>query len=391
MLAFALLLGRTPQATRAEIVAALPPSLRAIPPADPQGEARYRRVVALGEGAFSPVAAQAQKTGATDAARAAGLRAAGPVLARLDAILGGPLRVPLRSAMSFPDAARIKGLAKLVAFATRETAARRDPRCGRYAILGLRLAKGSIGVKGSTTDLLVGIAIEAIAARAADEADAAGGLDASDRKKVLALIPSLDGRLPEAVEAVRYAFYAERLPILLDPVEGWEDVFGLATKEIEPWSEGFDPLATARLIGPMYAAAMRDSAQPVGARADEAEGLADGYAARFLMPKGRTPKAMMWEARAIPNLMGKMFATLPPFVVPAEVGALRAARRNLARAAMLLRYEEGPIPPDPFGTGPLRVDPVRRIVWSLGPNRVDDGGKIGKGIGAKAADVGERY
>ena len=387
----ALVLLPKPAVTRAQIVAALPAALRAFPPADPAGEGRYRRVVALGEGIYTPVVARALDPKATDLQRTAGLAVAGPILARLEGALDGTLRVPVRSSMSFPDAARLRALAKLCAFATRETAARREPRCGRYAILGLRLAKGAIGVKGSTTDLLVGIAIEAIAARAVDEADAAGGLDAASRRAVLALMPPLDGRLPEAAGTVRYAFYAERLPILLDPVEGFEDVFGLATKEIEPWAEGFDPLATARLLGPIYAAAMRDSRKPLGARADEAERLADGYAARFPEPKGKSQAAMRREARAIPNLMGKLFATFPPVVVSAEVGALRATRRNLVRAAMLLRYDEGPIPPNPFGKGPLRVDRARRLVWSLGPNGVDDGGMIGQGRGAKAADVGERY
>ena len=79
-------------------------------------------------------------------------------------------------------------------------------------------------------------------------------------------MPPLNGGFPEAATAIRTDFYLTKLPILLDPVGGWEKAFGMPAKGMERAAKGFDPIATARLLGPVYAAAMRDSAQPLGVR-----------------------------------------------------------------------------------------------------------------------------
>jgi hypothetical protein len=39
------------------------------------------------------------------------------------------------------------------------------------------------------------------------------------------------------------------------------------------------------------------------------------------------------------------------------------------------------VPIDPFCDQPLRYSPDRRIVWSVGPNAVDDGGQTADGCG----------
>ena len=43
---------------------------------------------------------------------------------------------------------------------------------------------------------------------------------------------------------------------------------------------------------------------------------------------------------------------------------------------------------DPFAGGTLRIDPKRKIVWSVGTNGKDDGGQIGRGWDNAAPDLG---
>lgn len=46
--------------------------------------------------------------------------------------------------------------------------------------------------------------------------------------------------------------------------------------------------------------------------------------------------------------------------------------------AMILALEDGkpePLPQDPFGRGPLKIDRERKLIWSVGTNGFDDGGK----------------
>ncbi len=403
---YVLLVPKVGHATRAEIDAALPASLKVADPPDPAGEARYARLAALVGGFKSGELSAAQGNPTKPADRAALARViAGlaPTLGEVEQLLKeGPLRYPERKPDTlFKDSPKLKDFSKALALATADAAARGDrAACARLAALNLRYAHALADGGGVLIDGLVAVASEAIAARAAYEAEMAGGLDAAGREAVLAQLPLRKGPLPAMAGWLRRDFQAMSLPYLLEPKKLTGGMFeanpdGDESRPKETMPGTFDPVATARLMGRIYDAGIADAARPVYAQTDEASKLAEkageglpqnpnadgmeGLVVRFRMNAGR-------------NTLGRYLATNTAFFGNlAGVSARRGADDNLLRAVLLLRMGRPADLPDPYGKGKLRVDRKRRIVWSVGENGKDDGGSIGAKYTDKAADMGRRY
>ena len=68
-----------------------------------------------------------------------------------------------------------------------------------------------------------------------------------------------------------------------------------------------------------------------------------------------------------------------------DLASRMEVERRLTRAALDLEAgRNAPLPRDPFGSGPLRVrrGPKGWTLWSVGPDGIDQGGKVRKGDGA---------
>ncbi len=392
-------------ATRAQIEAVLPASLRVKDKLDRAGEARYARLEALVdkmrklriESALLPTASSKQRTDAVKSAR--------PLLAELDQILKGSLRQkPRPDPMdSFPKLASVKSLAKVIGFAAMDAAERKNQtECAFYTILGLRLSSKFLPSGNGLIGFLVAEAVDAIVVRTAVEVDGKGGLDEQARDKVFSLLAPDENGNSEAVNALRREFVFARLPLIVDPVHGADKVFAtskdfamsMSPKKKVP-DDGlvgnYDPIATARLVGRIFDEAIKDLQRPLGKQTGLAQIIVEKAGKQI--PEFSADQVASYPGKmdAIPNSIGLELARLaPPESLP-EIEAKRATYRNLARAVILLREGKPMKLADPFGKGPLKFDAKRRIVWSVGTNRKDDGGQIER-VGEKdRLDIGYRY
>ncbi len=393
-------------ATKAEIMAVLPPSLKAVERPDPAGEKRYARLEGVAKRLSNPVVSAGLARSASVETKRRAVEAARPIFAEAERELTGSLRRPLRPDPmdGFPKASSLKLLSKALALAAAEASGRKDrAACARYTLLGLRLGDRLVATGGGVVDLLVSEAVQAIAEKAALDSDEKGGLGAQGRRRVLALMPPLSGPAPEMGVALRHEFTSAWLPLVINPVHGWEVVFGTSKaftdsvlprhpKEAEEIPAGnYDPIATARLMGRVYDEAIRDAGRPLWAQSDVASQLAAAAGKGIPDVDDHDKPEYRTKMNAIPNSIGRQLISFNDFSGYGKSIALRATRRNLARAAILLRHGKRENLPDPFGKGSLKIDAKRRIVYSVGPNGRDDGGEIGKGFRADAPDFGYRY
>jgi hypothetical protein len=390
-------------ATQAQIEAVLPTSLRVKDIPNPEGEKRFARLVALANKKWFPEMKQGLESKATRAEIALAARLAQPTLKELDWILiAGPLWKGSKPDPmdSFPDEAAIRMLGRLVALATRDAAERKDQAmCMLCASLGLRLGQGLISAGGDATQLITAEGVESIAERAVLDADGKGGLSEIGRRNVLLLLAPISGPVPESAMAMRREFRERRLPILVDPIHGWEKVYAssmefaeaiVPKKKLQPSAGNYDPIATARLVGRIFDAAIEDTKRPFGTQTDLARKLVEKAGHAFPASEGIKEAQAIRMLNSMPNSIGLSIACLPVFDGLPEAGAGWAARRNLTRAVLLLRLGETVDLADPYG-GRLKVDPKRRIVWSVGKNRKDDGGKIERNASGASLDFGYRY
>ena len=395
------LLPRIGRPTRAEIEAVLPASLKKGDAPDPAGEARYARLVRSAKGLDEAALRKGRSSIPNE-------RRVGAAMAVLDE---GPIRAPSQTVgLLGVDAFAIKNLAKACAYATADAKSRGDrAACARWAADGLRLGRAARASGGVVIDALVAIAVDSIGVRAAYLAEIGGGLDARGRERLLALLPEEDGSLPEMAAAIRRDYQGYLLPAILDPKGHARE---LAPTRSDPDWEGqdaepelvgtFDPVATARLTGAIYGAIMEDLRRPRSKASGEAERLMEaavqGLPDADAVPWGSPHAGDLWakaKYRVRMNLgrntLGRQVASSPTLSQIGEAGTRRAANHNLLRAVLLLRSGRRATVPDPFGTGTLRTDPRRKIVWSVGRDGKDDGGAIGRGSDASAPDLGLPY
>lgn len=397
-----LLTSRQRLASRSEIEAVLPASLKAVDAPDPAGITRYTRLVALVHPLFR-TAEDAQLLPKDAAARAKAAAARVRLvdsLAPFEALLAeGGLRVPDRKPGALiPEATEIRALSKAVALCAGDAAKRGDrTECARFVEFDLRLGRSMVEDKGELIDELVAVAMESVANRAAYEAEMAGGLDSRGRTAVLALMPPLDGPMPELGDALRRDFQSSMMPFLTGALSA-ENPYG----ENRGLPQGsLDALATARLMGQIDEAQIEDANRPYRLQTREASRIAAKASAGLPngeglddMPEGLEKIWLKFKYRlavnAQPNALGRATASEGVYDL-GTTAARRAAGRNLARAAILLHSGESPRVNDPFGEGTLRIDPKRKLVWSVGENGKDDGGEIGKGGVSGQPDYGYPY
>ncbi len=374
--------------TRAEIDAALPASLKAVDPVDAAAQARY--------GCLMAVLGRPKPDGLP-----------GTAIPDVEAILDqGPLQAPApKSGVAIggidPKTAFVELLDRDGKEAVERGQARRS---ARDAILGLRFGAALFEGSGSVLDAIVAGFIDRRVVLNAYALDTAGALDKAGRAALLFALPPEDGRAPALEGALRREFQGYGIPTLLDPedfmrghvitVRGKDPVKG----EV---AGSYDPAGTARLLGRIDEGAITNARRryalrdrtPVdlveraerGLARLETVALTNGWS-RVVARTGYR-LAMNWTS----NSVGRTMISDVPIRGVERVGADRAAYRNLLRAVVLLRQGGSPKPPYPYRKGDLRIDPKRRIVWSIGPNGKDDGGKIGGGGTQESPDLGFGY
>ncbi len=399
---FVMLMPKIGHASRAEIEAVLPASLKVQDTPDPAGLDRYDQLVAIvsslnyrdtDQGLGSSL-----KPGDPAAVQRALAMGKGPMEEVKKILDKGSLRYPERKVnMLFRDSPNLKSFAKLIALATKDAVDRGDhDGAARYASLGLQYGAALRRGGGVLIDALVAIAAEGISAKAAYDAEMGGGFDPKGRAALLAQLPVETGPMPELGDSVRRDFQTMFLPILLDPQGQMEalsvEANGGARDLDKPKSMAgtFDPVATAKISGGIYAATIRDSALPLNKQTKAGQKLAEE--ARIGLPDHNGPEFLYrLEMNMGRNTIGRSIAAMGGFEQLANVSRRRATERNLVRAVLLLRSGQTPSLPDPYGTGKLRIDRKRRIVWSVGEDGKDDGGDIAKGTVTKAPDQGHGW
>ncbi len=396
-------------ASEAEIMAALPASLKVKDAPDPTAEARYARLMEIVKGLDKKplgVVKPGEGPGRSTAANEA-------ILGRIDGLLEkGDLRAPtLKGDALFPELVGFKNAAKLMGLAAKDAQERGDrAACARWTTLGLRFARALEGSGGVVIHQLVAVAIKSIAVRSAYLAEIGGGLDAPGRAEVLALLPPRDGRSPAMAAAVRRDFQWGWIPVLLHPEDhrkelmDYEVPIGPNGDETSPrpaFAGTFDPVASARLGGAVYAATIDDLSRPWTEVTHEDVRLAEAAAKGLPDLPGEGAEggsARLWSdflyrlrMNAGSNTLGRRAASQGVLTQMSDATAREIAHENLVRAVFLLRTTGKASVRDSYTKGDLRFDPKRKVVWSVGKDGKDDGGQIGRGFENGAPDLGYPY
>lgn len=399
---FVMLMPKIGHASRAEIEAVLPASLKIQDPSDPAGLDRYDQVAAIVSSLNYRDVEQglgsSLKPGDPAAVQRALATGKEPMVEVGKILDQGDLRYPERKVNTlFRDSPNLKSFSKLIGLATKDAVERGDRAAAlRYAVLGLRYGAALRKGGGVLIDSLVATASEAISAKAVYDTEMSNGFDAKGREAMLAQLPVETGTMPELGASIRRDFQAMFMPILLDP-QGQIEALNVQVSGDNPNGGKpksipgtFDPVETAKLVGEIYDATIRDSALPLDQQTKVSQRIADE--ARKGVPNEHEGPEFLYRIKMNMgrNTIGRTLATNGVFDQLANVARRRATERNLVRAVILLRMGQSPDLPDPYGKGKLKIDRKRRIVWSVGQDGKDDGGDIIGGA-SKAKDQGHGW
>lgn len=393
---------RVGHATQAEIEAAIPAALKVRDNPNPAARARYARLMALTKqfhGLDSEQVLGSSRVPFDPTARREALEKAAPVLRQADAILNeGPLRAEwtpnAEGNFAFPELARSKTMQKVAMMALADAVDRKDrAEAVFYAKFLLRFSKALLDAEGGLIHGLVGVSADAIALRAIYDAEMKNGFDSAGRTTVMAMIARpIDGPALFARYS-RREFQTTVMPFLLNPDKLLRDPKTGATA---PGT--FDPIATARLASRIYVAGIEDLQRPLGTQsglADKISEEAGGGLPEFRGPvSGSNLSNFLFRVRmnSGTNTIGRqLLGNGSPFQALPDVIARFQTNRNLIESVFLLRSGKSPSLTDYFSGKPLQFDSKRRIVWSVGANRKDDGGDIGKPPKATSPDFGYGY
>ncbi len=392
---YALCVPKIGHASPAEINAALPASLKVVDPPDPAGEERYRRLGLL-----------AGKTDRSDLDRSSSHFYSNPpsqliaqVVSKNEARLvlvaallqEGGLRVPTRSFdVPSPEGYGLRKLGMVIGFAI-ENSAHTDyqAECLRECLFGLRYSEMVLDAGGTVSDEVGAIAIQRSMLTSIYRAEMSGGLSSEGRSTIQRALDNL-AEPPSFVDAIRRQFWADQRPFLFDTDRAFRAAFERGRSD---WPIGsFAPVATAKLMGEICEASMRDAERPLDRQSGDGRRLADE--AVQWVPRGYLGRYDFGERcamNALPNTLGRSLAADCGFNELARVKAGREASIALLKAVFALRTGGKPNLTDPLGKGKLRIDPSQRLVWSVGENEVDDGGVIERSGATNSPDFGYSY
>jgi hypothetical protein len=407
-------------ATPSEIDRVIDPELRRPIAVFPDRRARYDRLIALlKEIDYSMIRRPGHSVWST-----VSVTTAGPefevrnekALAKLDALLEeGPVQGPVPHVLfdsRFREVARYKEVIRaLVASAQGHADAGRVPLCVKAMDRANRLANRAYEGSQCVYDLLLGEAMRSTVASGACVLAENGKLSADGLKQVLAVLgpPPKDSK--RLRECVRNEFQGYVYPLLPNPeviLRGNRNAtLGLfePSKDLSDYIVGnYDAVETARDTSQVYMACLQNldrkpllmdltaeqhAGELAGELPEDASGPGDtlrnrweGFRYRYQMSRipnsfGRSlytsflGSQILWECRGRDETVGQLVRTeLALTIYDREHKRLPTKLSELVSDGLLAS-----MPTDPFDGEPLRYDPVKRRIWSVGRDLKDDHGR----------------
>lgn len=234
----------------------------------------------------------------------------------------------------------------------------------------------------------LGLLLLTNAQRACDVLQERGGLSAAQERRLAALLRAKETDATGFRRAWRHQFAlsaqlvdslaeVERLPL------GWGDRLPAWLRRLTIMRL-YHPQDSKRELAQIHRLQLREADEPLARRGFAADHLRELTADL----EGRKHPGMLF----VPNVLGRFFVALHSMDMRnlARIRARCLADQRLAEAVSLLRSarrerghwpadwrEAGCVAPlDPFDGAPLRWDPARGIVYSVGANLRDDGGSL---------------
>ena len=288
----------------------------------------------------------------------------------------------------------------------------------------LKISDKFWSMQGPLTFYLEAFSVESSATRAVQEAAADPRTTPADCSLLLkAMIPSpiIDDCL---INSMKNEFNWEVLPKLPDPYKDFKEPVeapdGDSIDTVTPFDLGFktsyNAIETATELGKSFSVGIENAGRPYSKYSDAARQIQQKAAAKLPMPpdlsklKGFGKKLEKFKFRITTyntdNYYGRVMITDEiSDQALVEMSARWRALRNTVRVLLASRVyrashggalpttieQFGPVlgvwPADPYDASPLKYNAERKVVYSIGQNLKDDGGKI-SGPSSSALDVG---
>jgi hypothetical protein len=317
-----------------------------------------------------------------------------------------------------------KNIAKMYGLAARGFA---DKGNGTRALESLRegfaVFDATRKAENSIISYLVDVAIEAILVHAC-YAVSKTNLTNREREELLALIPKAEQIDHDLVLSLKGEFHYGPRNWLPNPKERLKGTGGmnawmlLDLESVEPpkdeWYGTYDPLETAKTASDQFMEQLHNAGSPAGRQESAIEKALEIDSARLPEapdePQGRSfAGAAKWALYKVrmnitPNSYGRIAISTSAMALMSTSWKSRTTR-ELVRAAIAARIfkdrERRPVkgvkelveagiiarmPHDFFADAPLRYGTSPERIWSVGTNKVDDGGKYFRTLDSQSPD-----
>lgn len=389
-------------ATKDELIKLSPEQLVAPLPDDPGGEARYRELLKL---ALDFCQTNHPSMGVSASEMAKVPKAETTLSALLSA---GPLRRPSSRGDEFD--AELRPLARLSnaigKHASDTLAAGDSAKCADLVTLDLKYAGAVKGARGTHVAYIVMTSLDTTATNAALRCARSGHMQEADLRKLIAAIPA--GSESDKILADDWAIDYQKniLPVISDFNQVRREISILHQEVFDPKSKvigSYDAKETARAISTVYRVGQMNAARPWKAQDPTDDQII--LAQRKLIPLGGKQPADGWlnlllynlEMNSTPNSLGSVLIGSGMGISPIRRASVaNATRHDVVRSVIALQLykqrhsgsaapdlvslvHDGELPAEPvdwFASAPLRYVPQRGLVYSVGPNGVDDGNQF---------------
>jgi hypothetical protein len=430
-------------ATREEIEAVLPKELLESPPLDPSAEARLSWVysdllkfepkeIQLTSGPTSdpaPIGLQNMLTSDRiwhDARfdRLLKLLDAGPIRFT-PPLLGAYKRTAGRPIDTIELLSKIRLVAKGLADSSALYRVMGDRKESLFCLRSLLKLSGRVwDLRGGLTPYLVAVSTETLAMRTVTDFATDPTTTPVECASLLQAIPPPPNVDDLLAENLRIQFQKQDLPKLPDPFADIKGDGNAAAEEgahlTDPLNLGFktsyNAIDTARLLGRMVLAEIENARRPLSRFDSEPERIQQQARKGLPIPPGledvdqRTKRMAFVKFRlatyGADNYFGRAliseeFDDKEIVTRSARWRAMRSAVRVLLASRLYRASHAGALPKvptqfssilgrwptDPYDGEPMRYNPVGEVVYAIGQNLIDDGGKIG-GVAFVTPDVG---
>ncbi len=379
-----------------------PPELLLSPPADPAASVRYARLVECAKN----VHVAPEGTSETDLGKLVQRAHANqPYLQEADHLLSeGPIQGHLKGDLARPPSP-FRLLSRALAEKATIAGLGNDPKgCASAIHTNLALAHRLAKSGGSLTDYLIMVSVDKLGISSLTSCAQNGWLSRQDLKEMLREVPVETPGDPPLASAYAHDFQSLLVKLASTPMTVQDELYGGANKTTY-WEGSFDALATAQLagkvVGQQYQNALRE--WPDNDRSDRdflaslSRGIPTDPAADGKPSSWLSETVYHLKMNLIPNSVGRSYATTWLFNdLARESSVYKACSHELARTVLAARLYSADhagalpvsldqlikkgylkqLPVDWFVCRPLRYNRRKGIVYSVGLDQQDDGGKF---------------